>query len=100
LLWTAKRSWACWSSVKDSHLLVENVAVAPAAQGHGVGSALLNHAETTAALLGLPEVHLYTNEVMTENLTFYRQRGYTLAGRGIQDGYRRVFFSKTLGAQP
>jgi hypothetical protein len=53
---------------------------------------LLNHAETAAALLGLSQVHLFTNEVMTENLTFYRRRGYTKVGRGVQDGYRRDFF--------
>jgi hypothetical protein len=41
-------------------------------------------------------VRLCTNEAMTENLVFYPRHGYRETGRGIQDGYRRVFFSKSL----
>ncbi len=86
--------------VRDDHLLIENVAVAPAAQGRGVGSALLNLAEAQASRLGFREVRLYTNELMTQNLTFYPRRGYLEVARGVQDGYRRVFFRKTLEAEP
>jgi ribosomal protein S18 acetylase RimI-like enzyme len=86
--------------VRDDHLLIENVAVAPAVQRRGVGSALLNLAEAQAARLGLREVRLYTNELMTQNLTFYPRRGYVEVARGVQDGYRRVFFRKMLAAEP
>ena len=86
--------------VRDEHLLVENVAVAPPIQGHGVGTALLDHAEVLAGRLGLREIHLYTNELMTQNLVFYPRRGYVEVARGVHDGYRRVYFSKTLAAEP
>jgi ribosomal protein S18 acetylase RimI-like enzyme len=86
--------------LRDDHLLVENLAVAPALQGHGVGSALLQHAESRAAALGLSEVRLYTNEAMTQNLNFYARRGYVEVGRGVQEGYRRVYFCKSLAAAP
>jgi GNAT superfamily N-acetyltransferase len=81
---------------RGDHLLLETVAVAPAAQGHGYGRLLLDRAERDAAELGHTEVRLYTNEAMTENLTFYPRHGYRETGRAIEDGYRRVYFSKTV----
>jgi ribosomal protein S18 acetylase RimI-like enzyme/phenylpyruvate tautomerase PptA (4-oxalocrotonate tautomerase family) len=81
---------------QPGHLLLENVAVLPAAQGRGVGSRLLALAEDQAHRLGLGEVQLYTNEAMTENLAYYPRHGYTQTGRAEQDGFRRVFFRKRL----
>jgi ribosomal protein S18 acetylase RimI-like enzyme len=81
---------------RGDHLLLETIAVAPGAQGSGYGRLLLDRAEGDAAELGLPEVRLYTNEAMTENLTFYPRHGYRQTGRAVQDGFRRVYFSKTL----
>ncbi|MGX9790807.1 GNAT family N-acetyltransferase [Mycobacterium sp. MMS18-G62] len=79
------------------HLLLETVAVAPHAQGKGYGRLLLERAESDAVELGLTEVRLYTNEAMTENLSFYPRHGYTETARAVQDGYKRVFFAKTVG---
>jgi N-acetylglutamate synthase-like GNAT family acetyltransferase len=45
---------------RGDHLLLETVAVAPAAQGHGYGRLLLDRAERDAAELGHTEVRLYT----------------------------------------
>lgn len=80
----------------EHHLMVDNVAVAPAAQGAGVGSRLLHMAEEHARMRGLPEVRLYTNEAMTENLAYYPRRGYLETHRGVQHGFRRVFFTKFI----
>jgi hypothetical protein len=41
-------------------------------------------------------VTLYTNERMTENLVFYPALGYVETGRGMQDGFARVFYRKPL----
>jgi ribosomal protein S18 acetylase RimI-like enzyme len=79
------------------YLLLENVAVRPAAQGRGIGVRLLTQAEDHARDLGLREIRLYTNEAMTENLAYYARHGYTETHRAEQDGYRRVFFRKLLG---
>ena len=57
--------------------VVENVAVHPGYQGHGLGSALLQLAETTARQFGQAWIRLYTHEKMTKNLRRYRNRGYT-----------------------
>jgi GNAT superfamily N-acetyltransferase len=79
---------------RDDHLLVENVAVDPEQQGRGVGRALLGHAERTAARLGLPELRLYTNAAMTENLKLYPRLGYREVVRKTENGFERVFFAK------
>jgi N-acetylglutamate synthase-like GNAT family acetyltransferase len=82
---------------RPDHLLLDTVAVAESARGGGYGRILLDRAELDAAELGLTEVRLVTNELMTENLEYYPRRGYAETGRGTQDGYRRVFFSKAVG---
>ena len=80
----------------DDHLLLENIAVAPNRQGSGIGALLLKKAEEQAHARGLPEIRLYTNEAMTENLTYYPRHGYHETHRTTQDGYRRVYFVKTI----
>lgn len=77
-------------------LHVENVAVSPAFQGQGIGHTLMDFAEEVARSKGLAAVELYTNEVMTENIPFYRKRGYVIRERAPQDGYERIFFEKRL----
>ena len=81
---------------RADHLLLETIAVAPGAQGSGYGRLLLDRAEHDAAELGFDEVRLYTNEAMTENLTFYPRHGYRETGRATEDGFHRVYFSKTV----
>jgi ribosomal protein S18 acetylase RimI-like enzyme len=81
---------------KPDHLLLENIAVAPEAQGNGLGWLLLDVADEQASEQGLPEIRLYTNAAMTENLAFYPRCGYVETGRAEQDGFSRVFFSKPV----
>jgi GNAT superfamily N-acetyltransferase len=80
------------------HLLLENIAVLPAAQGTGVGSRLLALAEDQSRALGLREIRLYTNAKMTENLAYYPRHGYVETHRGEGDGFSRVYFAKRLPA--
>lgn len=80
----------------EDHLLLDNVAVDPDVQGLGVGSRLLRLAEEQAEAQGFHEVRLYTNEVMNENLAYYPRRGYRETHRATHNGYRRVFFAKTV----
>ena len=81
---------------QPGYLLLENVAVLPAAQGRGIGGRLLGLTEQHARSLGRSEIRLYTNEAMTENLAYYPRRGYNETHRAEQDGFRRVFFRKPL----
>lgn len=81
---------------QPGYLLLENLAVLPAAQGRGIGAKLLALAEERARSLSLPEIRLYTNEAMTENLAYYLRHGYTETHRAQQDGFHRVFFRKPI----
>ena len=83
-------------ALAPDHLLLENVAVAPDAQGLGVGRRLLRLAEEQARAECLLEIRLFTNEAMTENLAYYPRHGYRESHRATQDGYRRVFFTKLV----
>jgi GNAT superfamily N-acetyltransferase len=80
----------------NDYLLVENIAVTPQRQGLGVGAALLDFAEDRARVLNLPQLRLYTNAAMTENLEYYPRRGFAETHRRPQDGFDRVFFSKPV----
>jgi ribosomal protein S18 acetylase RimI-like enzyme len=78
------------------HLLIVNVAVAPAHQKRGLGRRLLAHAETLARAESLATVRLYTNALMVENIALYRGVGYAIdreepVGTSIQ-----VHMSKAL----
>ena len=81
---------------QPGYLLLENVAVLPSAQGRGTGARLLALAEEHARGLGLGEVRLYTNEAMTENIAYYARHGYAETHRQEHDGFRRVFFRKSV----
>jgi ribosomal protein S18 acetylase RimI-like enzyme len=80
----------------DDSLLIENLAVRPAAQGTGLGRALMDFAEQRARQLRLPRLALYTNEAMTENQAIYAHLGYRETARRSENGYQRVFMQKEL----
>ncbi|HEY4136608.1 MAG TPA: GNAT family N-acetyltransferase [Alphaproteobacteria bacterium] len=80
---------------RPDHLLLQNVALAPHAQGRGLGKRLLDYAEQEALARGYGEIRLYTNEKMTENIAIYTKIGYRETHRDTAD-YRRLFMSKRL----
>ncbi len=81
---------------QPDHLLIENIAVSPAAQGLGIGCMLLEHAYAEARALGLAEVKLYTNAKMTENLSYYPRRGFVEVDRRRESGFDRVYFTRSV----
>ncbi|MDF2233051.1 GNAT family N-acetyltransferase [Albimonas sp. CAU 1670] len=81
---------------EDPSFHLETVAVSPAAQGTGLGRALIAFAEAEARRRGLPCVRLYTNAKMVENLALYPRLGYVETGRRAEKGFERVFFEKPL----
>ena len=60
-----------------THLRLEFFGVDPAAQGSGIGSALIEHGHRRADELGIP---CYLETFTQENVRFYEHRGYELAG--------------------
>lgn len=79
---------------QPDHLLLDNIAVDPAAQGSGVGRALLQFADAAARQRGYAELRLYTHETMVENIALYKRLGWQETGRATQAGLHRVFFRK------
>ncbi len=77
-------------------LLIENVAIAPDAQGRGLGGLLLAEAERVAREIGRRRVRLYTNAAMTENIGFYARRGFVETRRATEHGLHRVYMEKPL----
>lgn len=79
------------------HLMLEIIAVHDDVRGLGVGAALMEFAEDRARELALPEVRLYTNELMWENLEYYPKLGYVEQGRFTVRGvFHRVMFAKKV----
>ena len=82
----------------DDHVLVENLAVLPQAQGAGIGGRLLAHAEEQARARGVRQVRLYTHELMTENRAYYPRRGYRETHLSTETPWRRAYFAKDLSS--
>lgn len=80
----------------NDYLHLENVAVDPRFQGHGLGMKLIEFVEQQARGGGYGSVELYTNVKMTENLGLYPRLGYVEFDRRIEDGFDRIYFRKTL----
>jgi ribosomal protein S18 acetylase RimI-like enzyme len=84
---------------QTGHLLIENVAVAPALQRRGLGGKLLAHAEEVAASLGYGEIRLYTNEHFAGNVQLYRRLGYRIDRKEEFRGSTRVHMSNRLASR-
>ncbi len=63
---------------REDHIWIENVAVAPEAQGRGIGRRLLDHAERIAMAAGCFEARLLTNAAFEANVALYRRLGYVV----------------------
>jgi ribosomal protein S18 acetylase RimI-like enzyme len=81
---------------QEDSMLLDNVAVAPEAQGSGLGRMMLEFAERAAIEAGYPGIRLYTNEAMTENVALYARNGYAETHRVEEKGLRRVCMHKPL----
>jgi ribosomal protein S18 acetylase RimI-like enzyme len=82
LLYQAGNLVALIETISEAdHLLIENVAVSPKAQGQGFGRVLMAHAEEVAAALGYDETRLYTNKLFAANIDLYRKLGYRMTGK-------------------
>ena len=75
---------------------MHNLAINPDYQRMGLGSLLLDAAETSGRVVGMTYSELYTNAAMIENLAFYENRGYEVLDRRTVRGYDRIFLRKKL----
>ncbi len=58
------------------HVLIQALCVDPSLQGHGIGRQLLAFAELRTRSVGVREMRLYTNSLMSRNLRIYRRWGF------------------------
>jgi len=80
----------------DEGFLLDNIAVAPQAQGGGHGRTLIAFAEAEGRRRGYGEIRLYTHALMTENQALYRRLGFVETGRVTEKGFDRVYMTKRL----
>jgi ribosomal protein S18 acetylase RimI-like enzyme len=78
------------------HLLVVNVAVAPACQSAGLGRRLLAHAEALARERGLTTLRLYTNARFERNIAIYQRIGYVIEREETSERGVIVHMVKTI----
>ena len=81
---------------KGDHLVIENVAFAPAFQGNGLGRYLLAHAERLALDLGYADVRLYTNRMFEATVRLYLAVGYRIDREETSALGVTVYMSKPL----
>ena len=75
---------------------LDNIAVAPSNQGQGIGAALIRHSEFFMAKRGAVSYQLYTNDLMHENINWYRNSGFREIACREEHGFKRVYFEKTI----
>jgi GNAT superfamily N-acetyltransferase len=84
------------TALRDDHLWIENIAVRPDHQGHGLGTRLLAHAAALARDAGRAELRLLTNEAFASNVALYERHGYAVTARESFMGGVTVFMAKRL----
>jgi GNAT superfamily N-acetyltransferase len=85
-------------------LSVDIVAVDPAAQGQGLGRALLEHAEAVARDDGRTAILLYTVAKYDHLLAVYRRFGFEVTHQAVKPGgndpFPRAYMRKDLVVEP
>jgi GNAT superfamily N-acetyltransferase len=82
--------------LREDHVWIENIAVRPDQQGHGLGSQLLAHAETLARDASRAELRLLTNAAFADNIALYERRGYVVTAREPFQGGTTVRMRKSM----
>ena len=66
---------------------IANIALAPQAQGQGIGGKLMKLAEAEAGKRGFAELHLTTHAMLSENISLYQYLGWEETGRDANKVY-------------
>ena len=82
--------------ISNEDMWVSNMAINPNLQKKGLGKKLLKFAEEKAKELRLKTVSLYTSSKIPELYEYYVKQGFKETERKKEDGFDRVYLSKTL----
>ena len=74
---------------QHDHLYIGKLATAPNVRGQGLARQLINHAQTRAKSLNLPELTLQTRVELTANHAVFKALGFRETGRSRHAGYDR-----------
>lgn len=77
-------------------LVLDNVSLAPEAQGRRLGHALIAFAEDEARRRGYSRLRLFTNAAMEANIALYTKLGFVETTRSGEGSFRRVDMAKQL----
>ena len=94
--WLLGEQALCVLEEKPDGMLLDNVAVRPAAQGKGFGRRLIAFAEKEAKSRGHRVLRLYTNAKMDTNIALYESLGFRETHREDVDVGTRVWMEKEL----
>lgn len=85
--------------LEASRAHIRMLGVAPGRQGRGIGTALMDAAESRARAAGKTEITLHTTEPMTTARAMYARRGYERTpDEVLPDGFVLMGYRKELGA--
>lgn len=83
--------------IDDGLLLIGRLAIAPDAQGKGIGTLLLAEVERRGRDAGAREAELFTGSLSEANLRLYEREGYAESQRVPgDDGTAQIFLRKAL----
>ncbi|WP_254453534.1 N-acetyltransferase [Siccirubricoccus sp. G192] len=77
-------------------LLLDNIAIAPEAQGQGLGHGLMDFIEAEARRRGHRLIRIFINAAMEANIRLYESLGFVETHRAMQGAFRRVNMEKRL----
>ena len=85
---------------KGNSWSIDQVAVPPEMQGHGIGTRMLKEVEALARYRGITKLSLDTARMMTDLIRLYKKLGYRIINEGKpkhgKDSHVRVYMEKTL----
>lgn len=91
IAWLGERAVACLRfEPEPEYLHVRRVAVDPALQRRGIGTALMNWVHAYARRAGYPEVRIGVRLQLPGNLRFYEGLGYRIIAEHRHPGYSQV----------
>jgi len=81
---------------EPDRLVIDNVAVKPAAQGNGFGRAMIAFAAEEARQRGFGALRLYANLIMAKNIALYERLGFVEVERFSDKGTTRIAMAKRI----